>query len=361
MKKVMNAGLICVLSVALLSGAQGDRSAHIRVNDGIIAFFPDQPADAVIARKRIGGENLWAGGVRRDGKTRQVRITSYVGGRGAKPSLVRLRYPFGEASATWNMAVKRAGDIVSVMLPWNGTLIGDVMDVNEGEDAAEEARRRLGTTTAAESGLPVLYSSGDSISMGYWPYLEGELHDTVDVYYQRELAKDVPDIGLRNNGHAHLAYGVLQTAYRNPRFRPDTILINFGLHMIATHHNKVQQYGAWIERFAALAKANGPRMIWVNTTPYQQSFRPRQNETIKAFNAVAAEVAARHGVPVVDLYACVLEQVRASGDKAVFTDGVHFTEDMKKRQAACIAERVREQWGSSALHDAPPAERRATQ
>lgn len=231
-----------------------------------------------------------------------------------------------------------------------------IMDVNEGQVEAEQARARLGTTAPADAGRPVVYSSGNSISMGYWPYLEGELHDTMDVYYQRELAKDMPDIGLRNNGHAHLAYAVLQAAYKNERFRPDYILINFGLHMIRTHHGKVQAYGDWIAKFAAFAKAHDARMIWVNTTPYQQSFRPAQNETIKAFNAIAAEVAARHGVPVVNLHACVLEQVKAGGDKAVFTDGVHFTEDTKRKQAFFIAERIREVCEVPELQDrAPPA------
>ena len=349
------AGLTVFAAVSRTSLGKS-QNPHVRHRDGIIQFFPGQPEDAVIARERIGGKDLWVGGVRRDGSTRQVRITNYMGGRGAKPSVVRLRYPFGNSSATWNMEVKREGDVVSAMLPWNGTLIGDIMDVNEGEDAAEEARRRLGTTAAAVAGLPVLYSSGDSISMGYWPYLEGELHDTINVYYQRELAKDMPGIGLRNNGHAHLAYGVLQAAYKDRCFRPDYVLINFGLHMIRTHHRKVQEYGAWIEKFAALAKAEGARMIWVNTTPYQQSFRPRQNETIKAFNAVATEVAGKHGVPVIDLHACMLEQVKAKGDKVVFTDGVHFTEETKKRQAAFIAKRIREICGTPQQQgQAPPA------
>jgi hypothetical protein len=39
-------------------------------------------------------------------------------GKPGEKTLVKLRYPFGEASATWNTEVNREGDIVSVAIPW---------------------------------------------------------------------------------------------------------------------------------------------------------------------------------------------------------------------------------------------------
>jgi lysophospholipase L1-like esterase len=340
----MKMQFICVVSLMLTSAVHAPdtpASSHVTIKDGVIEFFGDNPKDALIAREQIGEKELWGGGVRRDGKTRQIRITSYVGGRHTSTPIL-LRYPFGAASATWNMPVERKSDVVSAMLPWNGTLIGDIIDVNEGVAEAEKARERLGTTAGAAPNLPVLYSSGDSISMGYWPNLEVELHDTVNVYYQRELAKDMPNIRLTNNGHAHLAFGVLQTAYKNEQFEPNYILINFGLHMIQTHHRRMPEYGEWVTKVADVAKQHKATMIWVTTTPYQQSFRPQQNLTIVEFNRVAKQIAAKHGIPVIDLHARTVELVKELGDKAVYTDGVHFTEATKKKQAAFIATRVRE-------------------
>ncbi len=197
--------LICLLAMTDVYAAELTATTNITFKDEILHVFPDNPESGVIAREQMGDQDLWVGAVRCNGKTRQIRITSYVGGRGTrKHTLVKFRYPFGDASATWNMDVKREGDIISVVIPWNGTLIGDIMDVNEGEDSTADARKKLGLTEP-DSELLVMYSSGDSISMGYWPYLEAELHNKVNVYYQRELAKDIPKIGLRNNGHAHLA------------------------------------------------------------------------------------------------------------------------------------------------------------
>jgi lysophospholipase L1-like esterase len=339
--------LICLLAMTGVYAAELTATTNITFKDEILHIFPDNPESGVIAREQIGDQDLWVGAVRRNGKTRQIRITSYVGGRETrKHTLLKVRYPFGGASATWNMDVKREGDLVSVMIPWNGTLIGDIMDVNEGEDSTADARKKLGLTEP-DSKLPVMYSSGDSISMGYWPYLEAELHDRVNVYYQRELAKDIPKIGLRNNGHAHLAYGVLQNAYKNEDFKPDYWLLNFGLHMINTHQNKLPAYGEWVDKFIAYAKEKKVKLIFVNTTPYQQSFRPKQNLTIIKFNELMKMAAEKHDVPVVDLYVCTLAAVKELGDKKAYTDGVHFTEDAKKRQSAYIAKRVREIIGRS--------------
>ncbi len=51
---------------------------------------------------------------------------------------------------------------------------------------------------AAFSDLPLLYSTGNSISLGYWPYLEGELWRDVTVKKFNETATKVVD---ENNMH----------------------------------------------------------------------------------------------------------------------------------------------------------------
>jgi len=339
----MKIGQICLFSLlvtgAVYAAPDAPVKSQVTVKDDVIHFFPDNPESGIIAHEQIGDKQLWGSAVRRSSKTRQIRITTYIGQSGTK-TLVKFRYPFSDASATWNMDVKREGDIVSLMLPWNGTLIGDIMDVNEGQDHIAAVRKKLGVTEP-DNQLPVLYSSGDSISMGYWPYLEAALHNTVNVYYQRELAKDMPNVNLRNNGHAHLACGVLQTAYTNNQFKPDYLLVNFGLHMINTHKDKLDAYDEWVKKFIAYAKEKKSKLIWVTTTPYQQSFRPTQNLTIIQFNDIMKKAAALHNVPVIDLHACTLEAVKALGDEKVYVDGVHFFDEVKKRQAAYIANRVR--------------------
>lgn len=43
---------------------------------------------------------------------------------------------------------------------------------------------------------------------------------------------------------------------------------------------------------------------------------------------------------VVDLHACTLEAVKELGDAKVYEDGVHFRDEVRKRQADFIAARV---------------------
>ena len=110
---------------AVYAAPETRASSSVTVKDDVIHFFSDTPESGLIAREQIGDRQLWVSAVRRGGKTRQIRITSYMGQSGTE-TRVKFRYPFGDASATWNMEVQRTDDIVSLRLPWNGTLIGDI-------------------------------------------------------------------------------------------------------------------------------------------------------------------------------------------------------------------------------------------
>ena len=322
--------------------AAATADSGVTVKDGVIHCFTEGIRDGVITHARVEGRAVWVDAIKRDGKIRQLRVTSTE--RGGKTPINLYCPEPADGSFSWNMKVKREGDVVSATLPWNAMLIGDFMDVNEGGDDAEAVRKKLGVAPGADSKLPVLYSSGDSISRGYWPYLEAELNTDANVYYQIEVAKDIPEfkIKLTNNGHAHLAYACLQTAYENPRFKPKYILMNFGLHMLAGYGGKPAEYGKWIEKMDDLAKEHDARLIWVMTTPYEETFRPGPNKTILKFNQTAKAVAAKRKIPTVDLHACVLAAVKELGPKKVYTDGTHYTDAAKQHQAAFIAARIRE-------------------
>ena len=346
--------LTAMVGIALLAGVATAADStpapaatagnSITVKDGVIHCFPEGVKDGVITHAQVEGKAIWVDAVKRAGKIRQLRVTSTAGGRGGKtPVKVYCPEP-ADGSFSWNMKVKRDGDVVSATLPWNAILIGDFMDVNEGGDEADAVRKKLGVPSGADSKLPLLYSSGDSISRGYWPYLEAELNADVNVYYQIEVAKDIPEfkVKLTNNGHAHLAYACLQIAAKDPRFKPKYILMNFGLHMLAGYGGKPAEYGKWIEKMDDLAKEHEAQLIWVMTTPYEESFRPGPNKAILKFNEAAKAVAAKRKIPTVDLHACVLAAVKELGPKKVYTDGTHYTDEAKQRQAAFIADRIRE-------------------
>ena len=328
-----------VLGGTLPGFARQEPTATLK--EGVIHFCPGDLRDGVVAPIQVSGKPLWVTATRKGGKTRQITLRSRLGGRGARPSTIKLAYPFGEASATWNIIGKREGDILTFTIPWNASLIGDIMDVNEGEERTDAARRKLGLSDP-DSSLPILYLSGDSISLGYWPYLEAELFDTANLYYQRELKKDMPEVKLVNNGLANLAHRVLQQAYGNKNFKPEYWLVNFGLHMIQAYGRNLPGYRKWVQVFIDDAKKKGAKLIFVNTTPYGHSFRPVQNRTIVQFNGIMKELADKNNIPVIDLHALSLDATRKFGEKETYEDGVHFKRPVIKMQAAYIAKRFRE-------------------
>lgn len=323
-----------ILTATLANAETGS----LTVKNGVIHCFPDGK-DGVIAHQRIEGKNIWVDAIRRDGKVRQIRVTCSVSGQTTTP--VKCYWPLIlDGTVTWNMTVTRDGDIVSASVPWNGVLIGDLMDVNEGATEVAALRARLGVNSGADPSLPMIFSSGDSICLGYWPYLEAELNNEANIYHQNEAIKDMPKAG--NAHHGHLAYAFLQNAYKDPRFQPKYLMMNFGLHMIATHHNNVAGYGQWIVRIDDLAKQHHAQLIWVMTTPYQQSIRPEQNLVVIKFNDEARKIATARHIPVVDLQAATLSINKELGDAKTYVDGTHFTDEAKKLQSAYIAARIRE-------------------
>ena len=341
-RRITIMGVVIMLtgvSVLLAEGVTKKAPAGVEYKDEVITFFPANPDNGHIVRDQIGDLDLWASGIRKDGKTRQIRLSNKVGGRGSKKkTIVQFKYPFGDASATWNLDVTREGDICSVKMSWNQVLIGEIMDVNEGADAADRVREKLGLTEP-DSKLPVLFSSGDSISRGYWPFLEAALFEEVNVYHQIELSKDMPDAG-GGNGHADKAYAMLQNAYKNEAFKPDFWLVNFGLHMIDKYRGNIPGYGEWVEKFIIMAKEKKAQLIFVNTTPCQKNTKAKQNAVTIQFNQIMDEVSKKHGVSVVDMYGYI-KKLAENREVKIYTDGVHYTEEVKKLQAEYIAKCVR--------------------
>ena len=306
--------------------------------DGGVHFFPKNKKDAKLSRYQLPGKNVWLDAIRIDSKTRQIRITARPVSREVK-TLVKFKYPFGDASVTWNMEVKREGDFVLVVIPWNAVLIGERMDVDEGGSESEALRNKLGFAGVSPEGLPLIYSSGDSISLGYWPYLESELWQYVSIYYQRELWKDMPETRSSNNGHAHNAYASLEKAFKNERFKPDYILINFGLHMLNGFQNNLEGYGEWVQKFIDLSKEQHTKLIWVTTSPYAL-YRNDKNATIRKFNETATKIVYENNMYVADLYTCIADLIKERNEWNVYEDGVHFKEEIKAKQGKFLAQHI---------------------
>ncbi len=196
---------------------------------------------------------------------------------------------------------------------------------------------------------PLLYVIGDSISIQYGPYLEQYLAGR--LAYARKTAEteaqfDLPSPQGDNGGDSSVVLAFLRGLTESGDWTTDLLLVNCGLHDIKTDPitgNKqvaIDDYRLNLEGIVALARQAGVPMIWVRTTPCDETVHNNRPDTTfhrfsadcMAYNAVADELMATVGVPSIDLH----NFTRNLGPE-LYCDHVHFHDHIREKQAAYIA------------------------
>jgi len=197
--------------------------------------------------------------------------------------------------------------------------------------------------------LPMLFVVGDSISVQYGPYLEQYLKGRLD-YVRRGGEDELAAINLNipqgaNRGDSTMVLAYLQARQNHDPINADLLMINCGLHDIKTDPTTrarlvpIELYQENLRRIVDIVRLAKPQMIWVATTPCDESVHNhaeslflRFRDDVKAYNAAAQEIMERAGIPVLDLYTFTVNL----GDN-LYCDHVHFTETVRHQQAAFIA------------------------
>ena len=168
----------------------------------------------------------------------------------------------------------------------------------------------------------MLYSIGDSISLGY-------LRTLVILLGQRYVVVHCPSNGGPSTRIAERLDDWLAG------YDPDVVLLNCGLHDIKRDEDdhpatSADHYEANLRDIVARLQglAVPPRLIWARTTPViderHQAVKSfgRMNEDVIAYNEIADAVMAEMDAESIDLYGVVMDsdpEARLAGD------GVHFT------------------------------------
>ena len=214
----------------------------------------------------------------------------------------------------------------------------------------------------ADGQLPHVLLLGDSISMGYHSHVVKLLTGKAQVSRPQGNCADTV------NGLQHIDSWLGEVAY-------DVIHWNFGLHDLCYRHPDASAYGkrdkergtqsvplqptqkgSWwhgenasgnsyvqnLEIILRRLQRTGARLIWASTTVVPDGEAGRIAGDEMKYNAAAAELMAKHGVPVNDLHA-----VSASFGPSVFTSpgDVHFVDTGSEMLAQKVAASIMQALG----------------
>jgi lysophospholipase L1-like esterase len=192
-----------------------------------------------------------------------------------------------------------------------------------------------------------LFVVGDSISIQYGPYLKKMVEHRFIYDRKRgeqEALADLDNPVGANGGDSRMVLDYLEQE-RARAMRCDVLLVNCGLHDIKTDpvsgemQVPLHSYREHLAQIVRVARQVAEHMIWIRTTDVidlihntkQPSFH-RSHDSVIAYNAAADEIMREAEVPVIDLYTFT----RIFGANA-YCDHVHFTDEVRKLQAAYIA------------------------
>ncbi len=186
-------------------------------------------------------------------------------------------------------------------------------------------------------GLPRVLLIGDSISMGYTVPVRERLKGKANVHHPPA------NCGPTTRGLQHLDAWLGDKKW-------DVIHFNFGLHdlkyvdekgkRVAPGKGKQQvpsePYRKNLERIVDRLAKTGARLVWAATTPVPEGSSGRVKGDAARYNAVAAEVMAKHKIPTNDLYAFA----KARLEKIQRRANVHFTPEGSKALAEQVAGQI---------------------
>ncbi|MBE7539244.1 MAG: SGNH/GDSL hydrolase family protein [Opitutaceae bacterium] len=180
-------------------------------------------------------------------------------------------------------------------------------------------------------GLPRVLLIGDSISLGYTPFVRDSLRGVANVHR-------IPD----NGGPTIRGLALLDEWLGTTRW--DVIHFNWGLHDLKrVEGGYVQVPIADYERnlctLVARLKASGAKLVFAMTTPVPIRTSNRVETDVVAYNAIALKVMTAAKVPVDDLHAFAFPRLAQIQLRA----NVHFTSEGYRELSKAVVATIRTQ------------------
>lgn len=201
----------------------------------------------------------------------------------------------------------------------------------------------LDTIAHKPENLPKVVLLGDSIRMGYAPFVEKQLVGKAEVWAPDENCRTTDNIIYNMNSWIKMQ-------------APDLVHINAGLHDIRTltydskpgetivksahYRDNLETIFKWIQENV------GCKTIWATTTPViderikaRNGSFVRYDADVRKINKIAFKVAKKYNVPVNDLYSFVKNEI---GEEGMKKDGVHFLPEGNEKLGTQVAAKILE-------------------
>ena len=190
-----------------------------------------------------------------------------------------------------------------------------------------------------ERGLPRVLIIGDSISIGYTPFVQKALRDQATVVHNRGNAQHTGTglklidrwLGNEKWDVIHFNWGLWDLCYRDPpgsrKQGKDKGQVTFS----------PEQYGINLEKLIVRLKKTEARLIWASITKVPEGEKGRIVGDDIRYNQVAQKLMKKYKIPINDLHAASSNFApglfRAPGD-------VHFNPEGRKALAKKVTEAI---------------------
>jgi len=161
-------------------------------------------------------------------------------------------------------------------------------------------------------GYGVVLVFGDSISIGYTPFLQAALPNATVIH----SPWDTIDGGSEEIATQLLCFDIFTRTANGTLIDADVIVFNSGIHNLyfsgetfgqsGTYGDYVWQFPILARRMMQFAQSTMSQILWLTTTPVPYSLVDNLNVTL--LNTMALDIISANNIPTVDLYQVVTDQ-----------------------------------------------------
>ena len=197
---------------------------------------------------------------------------------------------------------------------------------------------------AQEKKLPKVLIIGDSISIGYTPFVKKMLSGKAEIFHNEGNAQSTW-LGLEKLDSwlegkdwdvIHFNWGLWDLCYRHP----DSKVYGNRDKVNGTIDTSLEQYGINIEKLVLRLKVTGAKLIFATITPVPEGEAGRFPKDPLRYNSIALAVMKENNVAINDLYSIMENQIlkyqTMEGD-------VHYNEEGYKILGSKVAQSISNQ------------------